>query len=159
MRVMHGLSKRGKTRATYRIWESMMCRCSNPKDKAYGLYGGRGIYVCERWRDPVHFYSDMGNRPVGMSLERKDNDGPYSPDNCIWADRITQANNRRNNRYLIWAGERKTIAELARITGIHERCIFDRIFRYGWPVDRALREPIGAKGSGTGRGVSRHRLR
>jgi hypothetical protein len=88
----------------YGIWCAMIRRCNNPNVKDYPDYGGRGIKVCKRWRKFETFLVDMGPPPPGMLLERKHNDGPYSPDNCRWATRSEQMRNRRNNRLLTAGG-------------------------------------------------------
>lgn len=83
----------------FNTWSGAIDRCHNPDNKAFAHYGGRGIVVCERWRTSFDaFVADMGPRPPGMSLDRVDVNGPYSPDNCRWADAFTQARNKRNTK-------------------------------------------------------------
>lgn len=127
----HGRSGyNGKAESTYAIWKAMIQRCTNPSNKSYPDYGGRGISVCERWvRSFEAFHEDMGDRPEGLSLDRRDNNLGYSKDNCRWATKVTQANNTRSNRFIEHNGERRTIAQWGRITGLGSAVILTRLFR------------------------------
>lgn len=93
--ITHGLRRSSE----YAIWNTMKQRCENPSNPAYKNYGGRGIDVCESWRNSFErFYSDMGSRPIGLTIERINNDGNYEPANCKWATYKEQAGNKRNTK-------------------------------------------------------------
>ena len=125
----------------YRIWSNMIQRCTNPKVDNYNFYGGRGIKVCEEWReDFVSFrnwalsngYTDY------LTLDRIDNDGNYEPSNCRWETHLNQCNNTRRNHLITFQEETHTIAEWARIVGMKVDTLERRINVCGWSAEKAL---------------------
>lgn len=137
-RRTHGQSKG----ATYHTWIGMKQRCYAPTNPAYAHYGARGITVCERWLLSYEtFVEDMGLRPSGCSLDRIDNDGPYSPENCRWATAKAQALNRRSNQRYDLNGQRLTIREIADVTGIPYQRLRSRLVDLRWTVERAVTQP------------------
>jgi len=125
----HAFSKASMPRE-YASWWAMLARCNNPDHRGYHCYGGRGVRVCDRWANSFRaFVEDMGRRPVGHSLDRIDQDGHYTPDNCRWATRKEQANNRRNNRLITAHGKTMTIAQWAEATGLKYWVIRHRLDR------------------------------
>lgn len=112
----------------YATWASMLARCQNPSHAAYKRYGGRGITVCERWQKSFeNFYADMGDRPAGLTLERKDNNKGYSPDNCKWATRKAQRNNQNVCVRITFEGLSLTAPQWARLLGIRPRLLHYRL--------------------------------
>lgn len=136
MRRTHGMTGSPE----HVIWAKMRSRCCNPADPAYRDYGGRGITVCDQWRSFSVFLADMGRRPEGKTLDRRDNDGPYSPDNCHWASRKEQVRNRRTTVWLECRGERLTLQEWAERIGISPSAMWVR-YRNGHRGERLLAPP------------------
>lgn len=126
----------------YAVYRGMMQRCYDKNSHAYDRYGARGIGVCDKWQTFEGFYEDMGDKPNGMSLERKDNDGDYCPENVAWAGCKEQANNRRSNRILEYRGKSKTLTQWAEGIGMKPQTLHARIFRYGWPIEKALETAV-----------------
>jgi hypothetical protein len=138
----HGGAPAGKPTHEYRVWVDAKRRCSGSHPNDRKNYSERGITMCVRWRDSFEaFLADMGPCPPGLTLDRKDNDGDYEPGNCRWADKITQANNTRQNRRFTFDGWTRTIAEWARAKGLPMRTLWARI-NSGWTIERALTAPV-----------------
>ena len=131
-------TKHGRSGASiYGTWRTMLQRCTNPKNPAYANYGGRGITVCDEWKDFKKFYADMGDRPPGRTLDRVDNSQGYSKDNCRWATCKQQGNNRRSNTVIVFNGVRKTLAEWADHIGVSSQCLRGRL-NAGWPIEKTM---------------------
>lgn len=111
----HGHAKRGYCSKTYIIWDNIKQRCNNSNDKGYKNYGGRGIKICEQWKDFINFLEDMGNKPEGMSIDRIDNDGDYCKENCKWSTTKEQIRNRRNTILITINSITKALAEWCEI--------------------------------------------
>ena len=142
--VKHGLTPDDPKRwhPLYRTWLMMKQRCGNPRFPKYASYGGRGIAVCQRWlHDFGAVLADVGTRPSPRhTLERVDNDGPYSPENVTWALPQRQGRNKRNNVKVSYRGETLCLIEWAERTGIDISTLSYR-FRRGWSPEAALTTP------------------
>lgn len=145
---------------TYLSWKSMLRRCDNPRSDNYHRYGGRGITVCQEWRESfVVFLRDMGNRPAGTSIDRIDNDGNYEPGNCRWATGEVQARNKgcdRGRLIVEFEGALLTVTQAARRIGMHPTVLYGRLVKCGWPLEMALSKPVAGNGEGSDRGTYRH---
>jgi hypothetical protein len=138
----HGCSRgSGAKLATYKIWTSMLQRCNNPKSHKFHRYGARGIAVCNEWHDFVCFLADMGERPQGLALDRKNNNGNYCKENCRWATQKEQAHNRANNRLITFSGQTKCISEWAMHVGLSVAALTNRL-NVGWDIEKALSMPV-----------------
>ena len=137
--MKHGHARGHKPSTEYVVWLNMIARCYNTDSTYYRNYGGRGITVCERWRESfAAFYADIGPRPTpAHTIDRKDNDGNYESSNVRWATRIEQARNQRSNHIIVFRGESRCLAEWAEILGVKRELLQDRL-RRGWSVAEAL---------------------
>lgn len=127
----------------FKIWQGMLKRCGNPNSAAFPRYGGRGITVCDRWKDSFeNFLADMGPRPSPKhSIDRKKNDEGYKPGNCRWATMAQQANNRESTVILTFNGKSLTICEWAREIGVKHQTIYCRYWN-GLPIESVLRPSL-----------------
>ncbi len=137
--LRHGHAVDGNVASEYTIWSGLKTRCFNTKEKDWERYGGRGITVCDRWKNSFEaFLEDMGPRPSkDHSIDRENNDGNYEPGNCRWATRQDQQGNRSNSRQITWMGETHCAAWWERKFGLKRGNLSGRL-RIGWSIERAL---------------------
>lgn len=139
----HSLKTRTPEYRTFITWQSMLWRCYNKARNDYPRYGGRGVTVCDRWKESYDsFLSDMGIKPDGYSLGRINNDGNYEPSNCRWETVLQQARNRCTSRLLTWNGITHNLSEWAERVGIDRSTIEKRLDDHGWSVEKALSTPV-----------------
>ena len=142
--IRERFSKHGMSESRlYQIWSGMKARCLNVNAANYADYGGRGISICSEWLESFTAFEEWalqnGYRD-DLTLDRKDNDGPYCPSNCQWATMKVQSNNRRNGRIITYNGESHTLAEWVDITGINYNTLHSRL-RRGWTLDAVFTSP------------------
>ena len=137
----HGLSR--KSIGLYRVWERMKSRCYNPRSSDFKYYGGRGICVCDEWKnfENFHAWALCNGYEDGLTIERKNNNGNYKPNNCKWATMKEQGNNKRNNIKITLNGQTKTLGQWADDVGISAQCLRSRL-RRGWSEDKTLRVEV-----------------
>lgn len=141
----HGEATRGHQTREYRIWRGLITRCLPSAENP--AYSARGITVCVRWFRYINFITDMGRAPsLAHSLDRKDNDGPYSPDNCRWATKREQNRNRRNNHKLTVNGETRLLCEWVERSGLPNHTIIIKRLNRGWTPEQAIGTPALAWG-------------
>lgn len=140
----HGHTTHTGSSPTYKSWHMMKQRCTNPKNTQYHDYGGRGISMCPAWVSFDQFLHDMGERPQGTTLDRKDNSLGYNPDNCRWATKSEQQRNRRTNVRLTLGSETMILIDWAARIGITPHALIGRLKR--WPLEKALMTPAMNRG-------------
>lgn len=136
----HGMSHDIK----YRRYRNMLDRCHNSNHRDYKYYGGRGIKVCARWKGKAgleHYLNDMGERPEGKALGRKNINGGYNPDNCRWVTPKEQCNNKRNNITVEYNGKKQSLSQWADQTGILRSVLYGRL-KMGWSAKKTLTSSV-----------------
>ena len=129
----------------YEVWKTMKQRCYNPNNKGYKNWGGRGIVVCDEWKNNYQaFYEWSMNNGYkeGLSIDRINNDGNYAPSNCRWSDKITQCNNTRQNKYFIINGVSKTIHQWCIEYNVPVNRVRQRLYKRHWNIEKALTTPV-----------------
>jgi len=141
----HGCSPRNQRTPEYRTWKHVTQRTTNPKAIRYADYGGRGVTLCDRWANNFeNFLEDMGLKPSPKhSIERKDNDLGYSPENCYWATAKEQSRNTRKNRFVTYKGATKCVGEWSEILGINYGTLLSRLNSPKLSITQVFETPIG----------------
>lgn len=134
--AQHGHTSGGKVSPTYIVWNGMIARCQNPKSISYPNYGAVGITVCPEWQVFAGFLADMGDRPPGLSLDRKDSSLGYYLGNCHWIPRSEQ--NKEKRKPIEFMGMSMSLPEWAEYLGIKRSTLAQRIYVYKWPLAQAL---------------------
>lgn len=130
----------------YRIWLAIKKRCYNENSANYNNYGGRGISMCEAWKnsfEPFHDWAVENGYSDDLSIDRVDVNGNYEPSNCRWATTEEQANNRTDNHRITYNGKTQTISRWAEELGFSHYTIRSRLNQLGWTVEEALSTPVG----------------
>lgn len=134
---LHGISGH----PIHKVWSGMIQRCFNPKNRAFKNYGGRGVTVCEEWKNDFKAFYDWAIKngwAKGLEIDRENNNGIYEPGNCRWVTRKVNSNNRRCSHIIEFNGQSKTAKEWAEAYNIPYTCLINRINLYKWPIERAL---------------------
>lgn len=144
--TIHGGAKKSGRSRLYVIWSSMRERCFNSNHQAYTNYGGRGITICNEWEDFAEFRrwaisNGYDEGQASQTIDRVDVNRCYCPQNCRWISRSEQANNKRNNRYITYRGEERTLSEWSNLFGIPYALLYKRIVIRGWDAARAIETP------------------
>jgi hypothetical protein len=131
---------------TWKSWNMMIQRTTNPIATGYERYGGKGVKVCEEWRDFRNFLRDMGVRPEGTSIDRIDGSGDYTPENCKWSTRKQQTANSSVPRWITFNGITLCMSDWAKKLCISLNTLSNRLNAYGWSIERALTERVKCRG-------------
>lgn len=141
--LKHGHTKNGRVSPEYRVWQEMVRRCAIRTHIQFKDYGGRGITVCSRWQKSfMNFFIDMGPRPTGMLLDRKNNDKGYSRSNCRWVTPLISANNRRTSRIIKHRGLTLTMSQWAKRLSLPGSTLCHRLDTLRWPLKKALQPHV-----------------
>lgn len=135
----------GKGTKLYEVWCSMKRRCELPSVHSYKYYGGRGISVCDEWKESFVAFRDWAYKngyKYGLSIDRIDNNGNYEPSNCRWVTMKEQANNQSSTLKIEYKGETKTLHEWAENLGVKSHTLYQRIYKLGWNIERAFSEKV-----------------
>lgn len=158
MKTKHGDAGHGKIHKLYATFSRMKGKCYNPTHDHYKWYGARGIKICDEWLNSYVAFRDwaLSNGYIeGLTLNRKENNGNYTPDNCNWVTMKEQSRNRRSNKFVVFNGVRMTNAEVAEKYGMSQITLGRRLLN-GWGSDRAIKQPVGKSVYVTCNGITKN---